>query len=550
MGMFDSILAGLGSRGLMPQGVLSTIDNPPAQAQPSDAYQTPDPSMMMGQAPQPPQGGALSGFIGAGASDDFNRALLAAGSGLLSRPGAQGLGQAAANVGQFMDERQKRLDDSQLKQAKIAKLQADVARGQMPKVTSMGNGMVLITPADGSPAYTMTDDEFRSAKLGQMNAQTDLTNKKAQQIQYTLDNPDNVKSVQKVGDTFLIIKKDGSKEVYTNEELQAAYGRDADAKLARLIEATKFRQENAPLTAAEQKISDEHRSDLLAADKNIAAVDNAMSVASSIEPGIVAQLAGSDIGGAIASLASGNSKTASDVRRYQQAIQAVLVSDWLEQGLKLKGAQSDKEGAALKARQPKPTDDYETIIKPWLQDVQKWMAQAKKVAEDNIARERKPGAANPVAPPAPESTGSTGDAKPVNNPGNLRVPGSTTGFQQFPSLDAGVAGTKNQLMKYGDRGLNTVSKIISTWSPPNENDTPALIKKASAFLGVSPDQPLDMKNPAVIDALSMAIFAQEGNLKKVQAAQKPAAKPAAPMTPAPAATTTEDNDPLGIRKKK
>jgi CRISPR/Cas system CMR-associated protein Cmr1 (group 7 of RAMP superfamily) len=85
------------------------------------------------------------------------------------------------------------------------------------------------------------------------------------------------------------------------------------------------------------------------------------------------------------------SPEAAGMRQYQQKVQNVLVSDWLDQGMKLKGAQSDKEGEALKARQPKPTDDYETIIKPWLEDVAKWMQKAKEVAQQKVDSERKVG---------------------------------------------------------------------------------------------------------------------------------------------------------------
>ena len=52
-------------------------------------------------------------------------------------------------------------------------------------------------------------------------------------------------------------------------------------------------------------------------------------------------------------------------------------------------------------------------------------------------------------------------------------------FQSFGSYEEGKAKTINQLKMYGSRNINTLAQIISTWSPPNENDTQALIKNAA-----------------------------------------------------------------------
>lgn len=101
------------------------------------------------------------------------------------------------------------------------------------------------------------------------------------------------------------------------------------------------------------------------------------------------------------------------------------------------------------------------------------------------------------------------------NLGNMRPPGKSTGFQEPTTPDKDLARIDANLKSYGDKGVNTLAGVISKWSPPNENDTPALIKNASKFLGIDPNQPIDLQNPAVRQAISTAIIKQEGNLPKV-----------------------------------
>lgn len=100
-----------------------------------------------------------------------------------------------------------------------------------------------------------------------------------------------------------------------------------------------------------------------------------------------------------------------------------------------------------------------------------------------------------------------------NNPGNIRVPGSTgtsrAAFQSFPTYEAGVAAIGDQLQRYQARGVNTLRGIISTYSPPSENDTGALIRNAAARTGLDPDQKLDMGDAQQRTAVVNAIIQQE-----------------------------------------
>lgn len=119
------------------------------------------------------------------------------------------------------------------------------------------------------------------------------------------------------------------------------------------------------------------------------------------------------------------------------------------------------------------------------------------------------GAAQKSGQPQSETVGD----KPINNPGNLRPVGATTGFRQFPSPESGVAalsGDLAQKLTGNSTALNgqkpTIRNIITAYSPPNENNTSALIQQASQRMQVDPDQPLSIKH---LEPLTNVIMKQE-----------------------------------------
>lgn len=116
------------------------------------------------------------------------------------------------------------------------------------------------------------------------------------------------------------------------------------------------------------------------------------------------------------------------------------------------------------------------------------------------------------------------------NLGNMRPVGQSTGFQPPVSIDKDLERIDNNLKSYGDKGINTLAGVIGKWAPPNENDTPALIKNAAQFLGVDPNQKIDLSNPAVRQAISTAIIKQEGNLPKVFGTARASAETTKPAT--------------------
>jgi hypothetical protein len=127
-----------------------------------------------------------------------------------------------------------------------------------------------------------------------------------------------------------------------------------------------------------------------------------------------------------------------------------------------------------------------------------------------------PGVTAPVQPSAPAQPGvppvsapQTGTTLDLNNPGGLRPVGATKDFQRFKTPEDGINAIVQNLKAYGDKGINTVEKIVSTWAPSNENNTKAYIDHVSRMLGVPPGQQLDMKNPYVLQALTTAIMTKE-----------------------------------------
>jgi hypothetical protein len=130
--------------------------------------------------------------------------------------------------------------------------------------------------------------------------------------------------------------------------------------------------------------------------------------------------------------------------------------------------------------------------------------------EDEMARQRKYGGSGGGAP---SGSGGSPLGLRLNNPGNLRSwKGAPTvnGFAQFPSLGVGLAAMVQQLALYGQRGNNTISGIINTYSPASDgNDVPAYIADVAKRTGFAPNQRLDLTDPSVMQPLIHAMISHE-----------------------------------------
>lgn len=120
--------------------------------------------------------------------------------------------------------------------------------------------------------------------------------------------------------------------------------------------------------------------------------------------------------------------------------------------------------------------------------------------------------------PIPISGTGTTRAERNNNPGNLNFVGqagatleggNNARFAKFGSTAEGVSALAKQLQRYGERGLDTVSKIINKYAPSSENNTQAYIDALSKRLGVSGDQRLDLSDSNTLTGLIKGIARHE-----------------------------------------
>ncbi|MBD1602503.1 structural protein P5, partial [Pseudomonas typographi] len=68
---------------------------------------------------------------------------------------------------------------------------------------------------------------------------------------------------------------------------------------------------------------------------------------------------------------------------------------------------------------------------------------------------------------------------------------------------------KDGMPGVGAPGIDTVREIISRWAPGGENDTEAYIASVANYLGVKPNDPIDVRLPATLRRLVEAIIAHE-----------------------------------------
>jgi len=106
-----------------------------------------------------------------------------------------------------------------------------------------------------------------------------------------------------------------------------------------------------------------------------------------------------------------------------------------------------------------------------------------------------------------------------NNPGNIEygdfarklgATGSDGRFAIFPDLKTGQDAMASLLMGYAKGGSNTISKIVSKWSPAGENgaaNTNAYIADVAKKTGIDPNKPLSMGE---LSAVQQAMSAHEG----------------------------------------
>jgi hypothetical protein len=79
-------------------------------------------------------------------------------------------------------------------------------------------------------------------------------------------------------------------------------------------------------------------------------------------------------------------------------------------------------------------------------------------------------------------------------PGQEGAVGSDGRFGIYGSQEQGIASAERQLLRYQDRGIDTLTKVLNKWAPSSENDTAAYIARVSRDTGIKPDEQIDFRN--------------------------------------------------------
>lgn len=125
-----------------------------------------------------------------------------------------------------------------------------------------------------------------------------------------------------------------------------------------------------------------------------------------------------------------------------------------------------------------------------------------------------------------------------NNPGNIEdgefarglpgYKGSDGRFAVFETPEAGAAAQTKLLQSYGNRGYNTVEKIVGRWSPQSDptnqqGSTGNYIRYVAQKLGVQPGDQLDLSNPDIAARVATAMAEFESGNTSAAPAQRTAA---------------------------
>lgn len=131
-----------------------------------------------------------------------------------------------------------------------------------------------------------------------------------------------------------------------------------------------------------------------------------------------------------------------------------------------------------------------------------------------------------------------------SNPGNIRMPGRSSGFAQFETAGDGIRAIANQIKLYVKRDkLDTIDKIIAKYAPAGDrNDVGVYARHVEKLTGIKRGAKIDADDPAVLAKVVAAITKHEGRkaytpdqvAQYISPRREPDAKPAAQARSAPA----------------
>lgn len=96
-----------------------------------------------------------------------------------------------------------------------------------------------------------------------------------------------------------------------------------------------------------------------------------------------------------------------------------------------------------------------------------------------------------------------------NNWQGKRTDNTDGAFEQFETPELGIRAAARNIRTYGQRGLQTVKDIISTWAPISENNTASYIQNVASRMGVDPNQTLDLNDTDTMVKLISAMTISE-----------------------------------------
>lgn len=106
-----------------------------------------------------------------------------------------------------------------------------------------------------------------------------------------------------------------------------------------------------------------------------------------------------------------------------------------------------------------------------------------------------------------------------NNPLNIELGAPWQGlstvqddgrFCQFSDVIYGIRAAAKILSTYAKRGLNTIEKIVSSWAPPNENDTESYIDFVVRQTGFSRNKVINKSAGDYVPLLKAMIKKENG----------------------------------------
>jgi len=109
-----------------------------------------------------------------------------------------------------------------------------------------------------------------------------------------------------------------------------------------------------------------------------------------------------------------------------------------------------------------------------------------------------------------------------NNPGNIeRSNNNWVGkiynaddprFEVFDTAENGIRALAKLLIVYDKKGFDSVRKIVTKYAPASENNTQSYIKSVSDYIGLEPDDEIDISDDQSLLLLIQAIILHENGI--------------------------------------